>query len=532
MDTFWLLLGIKARLLWRSFSRVGKARAGLLFVLILLISCPIWLGLSVAAHRAVVVHGAASVLGILVLVHLGWLFSAFLFAAFTEAFDWRTLLRFPVRPVAVFWINVVLAPVDVVAIVLLPPLAATVAAAAHVWGAASAAGVAAAAVLVVLTTAAVLQILLALLGRLLRREWSRAIAGLALGLAFAAPLLALQGRSAEGMQGPSVLLASLDETVVAVARTLPTTAGPALVAGAAIEGSPIRAGVGLFASALALAALVLLGARVAAWAALAGDAVTARPGIRGARFRGQTGRAGILFSSELSLLVWREIRVWLRTPQVLIGLLMGPFLIAFFLGQHSLPTGLRLFFLPFFCLLSVLNLSANQFGLDREGLRLLLLLPIPPRRLVLAKNLANAAVVAVETALALGVAALVARPAAADLALASLAVLGTLPVVLAAGNALSVQYPWRMTFRIGGTPPGAMTSAFVQMIVVWAMAAVLAVPSILARVGWPLAAATVMAGMGAAAWLGWALSLPRAGRALARRQEHLLDVIARPHEAG
>jgi len=52
----------------------------------------------------------------------------------------------------------------------------------------------------------------------------------------------------------------------------------------------------------------------------------------------------------------------------------------------------------------------------------------------------------------------------------AVSVLATIPAVLMAGNALSVRHPWRMTFKVGGTPPGALASAFTQIFVIAGMA--------------------------------------------------------------
>src|SRR5205823_4329133 len=87
-------------------------------------------------------------------------------------------------------------------------------------GAARAAvGMAVACLLRVLVAGVVLHMLLAALGRFLRREWSRAVAGLLFGLAFAAPSLAFNRHIGTGQVG-----ASLDRRVPEaawVARRLP-----------------------------------------------------------------------------------------------------------------------------------------------------------------------------------------------------------------------------------------------------------------------------------------------------------------------
>jgi ABC-2 type transport system permease protein len=177
--------------------------------------------------------------------------------------------------------------------------------------------------------------------------------------------------------------------------------------------------------------------------------------------------------------------------------------------------------------------SANQFGLDREGVRLLFLLPVDPRRLIAAKNLASFTVVLGETVISLVIVRLIGGAPLSDLVAPALSVLATIPAVLVAGNALSVRHPWRMTFRVGGTPPGALASAFTQIFVVAGMAALLAIPTLAGRFvgGRPLALAGTVV-LGVFAWAVWSLSLGRAARALTARREQLLATLAHPHETG
>src|SRR6185436_7045208 len=229
--------------------------------------------------------------------------------------------------------------------------------------------------LTVLVTGVVLHILLAALGRFLRREWSRAVAGLVFGLAFAAPSLAFNRHIGTGQIG-----AGLDRRIPAAARlaeSLPTTAFPALVVRGSVERRVALVGLGLVGAALVLVAGVALGTRWAVAAALAGDTTAAATSEKASR----AARAGPwerVLGADVAVLVGRELRYWLRTPQVVLGLMVTPLMVLFFFREHRFAVDLRLFFLPFLCLVSVFNVSANQFGLDREGVRLLFMLPLPP----------------------------------------------------------------------------------------------------------------------------------------------------------
>src|SRR6185436_11403041 len=375
--------------------------------------------------------------------------------------------------------------------------------------------------LTVLVTGVVLHILLAALGRFLRREWSRAVAGLVFGLAFAAPSLAFNRHIGTGQIG-----AGLDRRIPAAARlaeSLPTTAFPALVVRGSVEGRVALVGLGLVGAALVLVAGVALGTRWAVAAALAGDTTASPTGDEKASRAARAGPWERVLGADVAVLVGRELRYWLRTPQVVLGLMVTPLMVLFFFREHRFAVDLRLFFLPFLCLVSVFNVSANQFGLDREGVRLLFMLPLPPSRLIAAKNLASLAVVAAETVVSLVIVLVIGRAPLADLAAPALSVLATVPAVLMAGNALSVRHPWRMTFRVGGTPPGALASAFTQIFVVAGMAFLLAIPTLVGRFvgGRPVALAGT-ALLGVLAWTAWSLSLGRAARNLSDRREQLL----------
>jgi ABC-2 type transport system permease protein len=526
-----LLLGVKVRLLVRSFARRSALQTAALVLVLLAVLVPAWTGLGGTARLAVEKSGLTGAIAVLGTVHLSWLVSSFLFSAFAEGFELRRVLRYPVRPSSVFIMNVLLAPVDLVALFLLPPLVTSVAAMARLHGAGAGIGMAVACVLTVLVTGVLLHILLAALGRFLRREWSRAVAGLLFGLAFAAPSLAFNRHV-----GTRQMTASIDRRIPDAARLaerLPSTAFPALVVRGAAEGRAGLVALGLLGSALVLVAGVALGTRWALSAALAGD-VTAVAGPRAAAVG--PARASPwerILGADVSVLAGRELRYWLRTPQVVLGLLVTPLMVLFFFREHRFAVDLRLFFLPFLCLVSVFNVSANQFGLDREGVRLLFLLPVDPRRLIAAKNLASFTVVLGETVISLVIVRLIGGAPLSDLVAPALSVLATIPAVLVAGNALSVRHPWRMTFRVGGTPPGALASAFTQIFVVAGMAALLAIPTLAGRFvgGRPLALAGTVV-LGVFAWAVWSLSLGRAARALTARREQLLATLAHPHETG
>src|SRR4051794_25473883 len=179
-----LLLALKLRLLARALSRGRGIRTALMFVGIGLVFSPFWVGLTLGAHRAALRFGAPAAAAVLGLVHFGWVATSVLLGSFAEGFDLRTLLRFPIAARAALVVNVLVAPLDFAALFLVPPLVAAAVGTASGRGVAVALPIAAAGALIILTTAALAQTLLALLGRYLRREWTRALFGLLIGLAF------------------------------------------------------------------------------------------------------------------------------------------------------------------------------------------------------------------------------------------------------------------------------------------------------------------------------------------------------------
>ncbi len=541
------LVVLKARLTWRSFVRRGGALAVLAVVSIGAFAAPMWVGFAAFAYNVVLRGGADGFAAVALGVQLGWLTSAFLFAAFAEGFEWRVLLRYPIAPRTIFWINVFLAPFDVVALFLLPPLGAAVVALGKQAGWGAACGGALAAVAIVLLTAAMLQVALAGMAGLLRREWARAAVGLVFGLVCAAPALVFHRQVTAG-HGLRATLETFYATAIdrpaALAAMLPTTALPLKIVHGAMARSASAILLGLAGSMLVLAMAARLGTRLAVAAALrgenAGDGGRRTASKRVGEFAPSVLHrvSAALVGAQLAILVARELRYWLRTPQILIGLMLTPAMAVFFVWQGAATGPVAMFLLPFICLASVLNLSSNQFGLDRDGVRLLFLLPLSPRSLLVAKNLGAGVVVGSELAIsALFLSLLGAGPGAAGLAVAAFAALAALPAILIVGNFLSVAHPWRMTFRVGGTPPGAMASALAQFAALGGMAALIAIPFLLARVlggpgagmKWPVLGVAVIAML---AWGTWGLLLGPAARFLTSRQEQLLAVLAHPHETG
>lgn len=115
------------------------------------------------------------------------------------------------------------------------------------------------------------------------------------------------------------------------------------------------------------------------------------------------------------------------------------------LSEFAFPVGAG------YALLILSNLVYNSFGLDADGMDFYYRAPASFHDILLAKNLAHSALLALETALVwLGVCVLF-HPPSASIILATLAgLLFALPVNLAAGNLLSLYFPKKFDFAAFG----------------------------------------------------------------------------------
>jgi hypothetical protein len=537
---FGLLLALKLRLVGRTFDRRrGRASFVALFVLALVFA-PIWVAVAATAYAAALHLGAPAVGAVIGSVHAGWVAGSLMLGSFAEGFDMSKLLRYPIRPRAAFWLNVLIAPLDLVALFVVPPLVAVVIGTVVRSGVGAGILVSIAIVVMLLTTSAVVQALLAILGRYVRREWTRALFGVLLAVAFALPTI-LAGPRVHGGGGMKALVAS-GAKVFSVGSKIfqwfPTVGLPVRAAMAAAAGDP-RSYLWLVSAVLALVLFTEIGMRLAVRDAMNRSVGgTASPRNGESTSRPASGPAALL-PQDLAVLVEREVRYFLRTPQILIGLPLSPLLVFMLPDGYMLGLEMRPFMLAFVALVAVLNLSANQFGLDQTGVRLLFLLPVPTRRILLAKNIACAIVVGATATLCLTVASWSGTPMDFLGMLTTLVtVLAALPIVLSLGNVLSVYHPWRMTFRLGGAPPGAMLSAFAQLAGVASVGFLLAFPMIVlpvvlgSRDGIRLISIATTLAMAGVLWLFWRLVLGFASRALYERRSLLIDRLVRVTETG
>ncbi|MDQ2717370.1 MAG: hypothetical protein M3Z08_20930 [Chloroflexota bacterium] len=198
-----------------------------------------------------------------------------------------------------------------------------------------------------------------------------------------------------------------------------------------------------------------------------------------------------LFAPQMLAVTVKELKYFRRDPQFqalllqsvvyIVIIVVGPLLNA---GSTGFGAGL-LFYAPAVALFTMLSLSLNALGMDREGLTTLFLFPIRPQRLLFGKNLSVFIIGLVEMVIIVALSATLSH--AWDMALPIMvAGLAGMGVVLGCGNVTSVFFPQRMRqmrgFRATGSSSfsgdGCLRS--VMVLVMMAVTAILLVPVILA----------------------------------------------------
>jgi ABC-2 type transport system permease protein len=282
--------------------------------------------------------------------------------------------------------------------------------------------------------------------------------------------------------------------------------------------------------------LVLLGVASAAsaWAALRLALGAARSGGDERPRAAATGAGGWHLPGRLGPLLEKEGKYLLRHPIAGVLALVVPAFAALVAWKVAprIPeeAGEVVRALPLFGFAAYAHLATqpfwlNAFGWERGGARAWFLAPVAPADVLLAKN---AAAYLLSFALftasaAAGVAAGGAPPAWALLGAFALHA-GIAPLLLGAGNVVSIlnPRPAAHTIQRGGhlTP----LSAFAGMAIFSAGAGIFAIPVLVAirlDAAWLLPAGWLV--LGAASLAAYRVALPRAGRLLASRREPLLD---------
>jgi ABC-2 type transport system permease protein len=157
-------------------------------------------------------------------------------------------------------------------------------------------------------------------------------------------------------------------------------------------------------------------------------------------------------SRAVLTLAAKDLRYYWRDPQLkaiiinatlaLAVLLAAPWL-GFRRGPDLSQAAWLVFGLPLPVAMTTLSLAFNALGLERNGLRFLALLPVPPATILLGKNLAVGVVAAIETAV-FGIAFGAFVNGWAYLPIALVGVVAAVLITLGTGNIVAVLLPARM----------------------------------------------------------------------------------------
>lgn len=476
MKTLRLLLWLRWKLFLNSGSATQRWVSVFVALALFLAFSPLWAGGAVLAWFGVQKYGAPAVTIAFALCQIVWLWMGVVSGALGRTFELDKFLRFPIPPRSVFVINVVASLLEPVCLMTVPTLVAVALAVADHNGVAAGLLTAFAGLLLSLLSATVLQVVLALLDELLRRDATRYAAGIVLPLMFLGLQLFARLSGADTMHflqerriDPEVLLA----TAARALSALPTIGAPAALATGALEGEPIRAAGGFVLSMALLVLGVLPAASLMRHVVRAGESA----GGGAAKKPAGPGAASFgLFSPPLSrtlgALLARELRYSLAHPQRVASLISLPLMVIILRATNpGRATGSPEFIVTM--LLFTVGMSSMMlFSYDGPGVRTLFLLPVRPRDVVLSKNLEFLVRIFVELVLLLAVMAFVMpntwKPAHVPGAVAGL---GVLFVTLAIGTSMGIRFPVRARKRGSGMKGGPGVFQTLGMFALTALAA-------------------------------------------------------------
>lgn len=540
MKTLRLLAWLRWTLFLRATSVSNRWGTIALNLLMGLAFSPFWFGGAVLAFGGVLKFGAPAAVVAFGACQFAWVYFGLLIGAMGRSFDLDRLTRYPLRPATVYAANVLASCLEPVCLMTLPIVVATAIGAFARAGLLAGAATLAAGLLVTLVTAAVLQLLLALLDELLRREWVRFVAVGLFSLTFVSfQFLArgMVGRVVERFAHQTLEPAQVVAMVAANLAKVPTVGWPSAIATGALDGAPLRVLAGLAGTALLGALLISPGARLMRHTARAGE--SAGGGAAAAKRPSARGTVGLLpglLPRGVGLLAARELRYSVTSPQRVLALFLTPLVLLLLLfTRDSSPVAT-----PAFVMLllssSLTTAAITQFSFDGPGVRSFFLLPCRARDVLLAKNLEVFARVAVQLALVFTPLTVLRR--AQWNAFGSVLMVGAAAVVfgvVALGTWVSIRWPVRARRRgmstrgdsgWGGFAMFGGTAAFAALVfgTVWAARA-LAGPAHATLAGLAVAIAYFAAAAGA-----WWVSLDRNAAALLANRERLVEVIARVEE--
>ena len=183
--------------------------------------------------------------------------------------------------------------------------------------------------------------------------------------------------------------------------------------------------------------------------------------------------------------VWVSLRIWMRAPQGKMVLLSPLLLIMLYvllfarLGSGAWAAQFAVLAMMGFMIVMAFNLFANLFGQDGNGFRALVLAGVPPREMLLGKNLALLPYALILGTVIMAVLQWV-HPLAPSHVLANAAQLLILYLVgCMLGNAFSIRAPWPMSATSMGSrnaPAVTFLASFLILLLLIVSIAPLAIP--------------------------------------------------------
>lgn len=534
MRTLRLLLWLRWRL---SLNVLGTKRRWASLALVALVGLafagPAFL-FAIGAHRLASSIGPDALPVVLGGAHVLVLWVSLVTGGMGRLLEFDKLRRYPLRPGTVFAINTVASLGEPVVLVVLPALVMVTLGVATHSGPLAGLRAAAATLLLMLVTVSLLQLLLALLDDLLRREWMRYVAAFLLMLTVFGFQFAIRWASrdlAAQVDAHQIPPESLLAKVQAMFMHFPPVAAASTLGGAALEGPFASWPIALLLCAGVVGLSLAFGGRLVGRAALRPEAGTI------AR-RGSSGSPWALpgLDRAQALLLQREFLYLQRTPALLYqtAVVLVVVLGLSLLDRHEAHEGHKSLFLSLFLMTSMLaGRNLMLWSHDGPGLRTLCLMPLRTRDLILTKQLSWLLTTLLQGAFVILCLSLV-NPAEIVPWLPVL-VPGFVAVALIAsviGAAVSITQPVRPPQQgLGSRNPGGlvgMLGYLAMLIVSGAMVGLVWAVRRLASDAWDLPASLVACGVALGfAWLVWSIGLDRLASLFEARRERLLDVLAR-----
>ena len=250
----------------------------------------------------------------------------------------------------------------------------------------------------------------------------------------------------------------------------------------------------------------------------------------------RTGTWLIDGSGPIAAVMEKELRTLMRALPLIYGLL-APLLMVFVLSSVFIrrgaaaghPVALGLFVSLAYAMVGFAPLFYNNLGPEGAGVQLLFLSPTPFRTVMLAKNLFHSALFLLDAGLVCVVASLrLGWPSPPALAAAWAWLLFALPVHLAAGNAFSLNMPYRMNLgrmtRQRGSQASALLSMLIQLGVLGIGAGVFALCAFYDEL-W--LAVPVFLSLAGAATIAWIHVLGKVDAMANRQRETLIAALVR-----